>query len=106
MRMLMSFVGAVGYLMDGSGVEEILSSAFSGVTKMMSGKKYPQNVRALRILVEELLRPKLLNAEDCTMAELIDYLMTLSKQSKTARLWVECLIDQVFIMMAFVRAER
>ena len=30
MHMLMSFVGAVGYLMGGSGIEEILGSAFGG----------------------------------------------------------------------------
>ena len=40
------------------------------------------------------------------MAELMQRLVTKSTQSKTARLWVQCLIDPVFIMMAFVRAER
>ena len=42
----MSLVGAVGYLMGGIGIEDILGSAFVGVPKMLAGKKYPQNVRA------------------------------------------------------------
>ena len=39
-----------------SGLAEVMNEAFSGVAKMLSGKKFPQNVRALRIVVEELLR--------------------------------------------------
>ena len=55
MHMLMSFVGAVGYLMGGSGLEDILKSTFAGVPKLLSGKKFPQNIRALRIVVEEIV---------------------------------------------------
>ena len=40
------------------------------------------------------------------MAELTQCLVSKSTQSKTARLWIECLIYPVFIMMTFVRAER
>ena len=56
MHFLMSFVGAVGANTAGSGVAEVLESTFSGVTKMLTGKKFPQNIRALRMLTEELLR--------------------------------------------------
>ena len=38
MHMIMSFVGAVGTLMRGSGLEEILKSSFGGVPKLLSGK--------------------------------------------------------------------
>ena len=48
----MSFVGAIGSLMGGSGLSEILSSTFAGVPKMLSGKKFPQDVRAMRLVVE------------------------------------------------------
>ena len=44
-------------LMADTGIVEILSVAFGGVLKMLSGKKFPQNVRALRMLVEELVWP-------------------------------------------------
>ena len=44
-------------LMTGTSIQEILSTAFGGVLKMLTGTKYPQNVRTLiRMLVEELLR--------------------------------------------------
>ena len=42
MHMLMSFVGAVGTQMNNTGLEELMNSAFGGVLKMLSGKKYPQ----------------------------------------------------------------
>jgi hypothetical protein len=56
MHMQMSFVGAVGSLMAETGLAEVMNEAFSGVAKMLSGKKFPQNVHALRIVAEELLR--------------------------------------------------
>ena len=52
----MSFVGAIGSLLAESGLSDILSEVFGGVPKMLSGKKFPQNVRALRMLAEEVLR--------------------------------------------------
>lgn len=56
MHMLMSFCGCVGKLMSDSGLTDILRAAFAGVAQMLLGKKYPHNVRALRLLTEELLR--------------------------------------------------
>lgn len=56
MHCLMSFVGSIGSLMAESGLAEIMSAVFGGVPKMLSGKKFPQNVRALRIVAEEVLR--------------------------------------------------
>jgi hypothetical protein len=38
--------------MRGSGLEEIVKSTFAEVLKL-SGKKFPQNVRALRIVTED-----------------------------------------------------
>ena len=32
-----------------------LNAGFSAVAKMLNGKKFPQNVRALRIIIGELL---------------------------------------------------
>ena len=106
MHMLMSFVGAIGTLMAGSGLEEMLMSAFAGVPKMLSGKKFPQNVRALRIVLEEILRPALTNPNIQTMDQLDIYLESKATQSKTAKMWVECFMKPVLIIMQFVRAER
>ena len=64
----------------------------------MSGKKYPQNIRALRLLVEELLRTIF---EDETvvitnMDELEIELEQRATQSRTTRLWVDMIIRPVF----------
>ena len=54
--LLMSYSGCIGTLMADTGIVEILSVTFGGgVLKMLSGKRYPQNVRALRMVVEEIL---------------------------------------------------
>jgi len=45
--MLMSFVDAIGTLMAETGLSEILKSVFGGVEKMLTGKKFPMNMRAL-----------------------------------------------------------
>ena len=63
MHMLMSIIGAVGSLMSNSGLEELMNSAFGGVTKMLSGKKFPQNLRALRIVAKVLLQDVMPTAE-------------------------------------------
>ena len=52
---LMSFVGCIGKLMSNSGLEKVMKVAFAGVEKMLIGKKFPMNVRALRIVSLELL---------------------------------------------------
>ena len=54
-HLLMSFVSASSTLLNGSGENEVLGAVFAGVAKMLNGKKIPYNVRALRLLVEEVL---------------------------------------------------
>ena len=104
MHMLMSFIGCVGVLMADSGLEDIMKSCFGGVAHMLSGKKFPQNFRALRLVVEVLLCP---HVDGCkNHEEMVRVLESISLRSITTRLWVQNLIKPVFIMMVFVRAER
>ena len=44
MHWLMSFIGSVGALMAGSGLKEILNSAFVSSDKMLLGKRFPMNL--------------------------------------------------------------
>lgn len=106
MHLLMNFVGSVGTLMSNSGLEDILSSTFGGVQKMLNGKKFPGNLRALRILTEELLRPVIYEKEPEDMEALLMVLNEAACKSRTAKLWVECLIQPVLIMLRYIRAER
>ena len=106
MHALMSFVGAVGTLMIDTGLQPIMSVAFGGVSKMLTGKKIPQNIRALRKVVQELLRGLICTGEFHSYPQLMTKLEDLASHSRTTKLWVENLIKPVFIMMLFIRAER
>ena len=77
--MLMSFIGCVGVLMSNSGLTNLLKRAFSGVEKMLIVKKFPMNLRALRLVVIELFRGYL--DEIHSYEELLDFLDSLSSQS-------------------------
>ena len=106
MRLLMSFIGSVGTLMAESGLYEIMESTFGRVSKMLNGKKFPQNMRALRLVVEELLRP-LFDTEDLnSYRDFETVLDDVARESRSAKVWVDCLIRAVFIMMIYVRAEQ
>ena len=73
---------------------------------MLNGKKFPQNVRALRILVEELLRKIIKGSKVASYDELMLHLDDLSGNSRTVKLWVNIVIKFVFLMMLYIRAER
>ena len=100
MHMLMSFVGRVRVLMADSDLEDVLKSSFGSVSQMLTGKRFSQNVRALRLVVKELLRQFLLKA-DCH-SDLMKALENASAQSKTTELWCENLVKPVLIMLSFV----
>ena len=103
MHLLMSFVGCFGTLMTNSGLSDLLRSAFGSVDKMLSGKNVPQSLRALRMVVEELLHGSI---NDMTKFDgLTTFLQTLREQSPTSTLWVDNLIRHVYYMMLFFRAE-
>ena len=99
MHTLMSFIGCVDILMANTGLEEITSKAFPDV------KKFPQNMRALRMVAEECIRAASVTYSNDNL-DLIEVLKQRSKLSLTSKLWLDCLIKPVLIMMAFVHAER
>jgi len=103
MHFLMSFVGAIGALMADSGLEDVLKSAFGGVARMLCGKNFPQNTRALQMVTEELLSNKL--EEVNSYEEMMVELESRANESRTAKLWLNCLIKPVLLCMEFIRAE-
>ena len=68
--------------MEGSGLKEIMESAFAGFEKMLMGKKYPSNDRALRMVLIELLRNALPAIQ--SYSELTNWLNLISEQSPLA----------------------
>ena len=81
----MSFVGAVGTSMIDTGLEPITSVAFGGVSKMLTGKTFPQNIRALRMVVQELLRGLIGIGEFHSYPQLMTKLEDLASHSRTTK---------------------
>ena len=104
LQFLMSYVGAVGVLTAGSGLEEVMKAAFGDVTKMLTGKNFPQNTRAHRIVhtVFNVELAPLVNTVD----ELMQELKARASRSNAAKLWVENLILPIFLMLMYIRSER
>ena len=103
MHMLMAFIHATCIILS-LPLQAILSSTIGSVDKMMSGKKYPQNFSAVRMIAEEELCHLLQNnLEVMSMDDLISCPNGRSAHSKTTKLWTDNLIKPVFIMTAFVR---
>ena len=106
MHFLMSYLGSVGTLMENTGLSDVLAGPFGGVKKMLTGKKYPENVKALRMLAKELLRPIILENDFSSVASFHEYLDALATRSRTARVWIDCMVRPVLMMMKFIHAER
>jgi len=87
-----------------SGLSDILADVFGDVPKMLSGKKFPQNVCALRMLAEEIVRGLDVGHFDSSDS-LMKALEERANQSKTVRLWVDVLVKPVLLMMAYIRGE-
>ena len=100
----MSYIGSCGTLMSNSGLKDLLQSGFGGVEKMLTGKNFPQNFRALRMVVEEVLREFIHDISNAD--ELQQFLDGKRQESHTCKLWIDYLIKPVLYMMMFVRAER
>lgn len=104
MHTLMSFLGCIGFLMKGSGMEQLLTVAFGGIANIVNGKSWTNALRAYRMLLEVLLQD-LLQEGPQTDAAITEYLDK-ACEHPTGRLWVDCLIRPTFIALNFVRAER
>ena len=84
-------------------MKEILAGTFGSIDKMLSGKKYPQNFRALRMLVEEVLRSAVLIQGVTSFVRLVELPAARAGRSRTMMMWTDNLVKTVIIMMNFSR---
>ena len=103
MHWIMSFVGSAGKLVENSGLAQLMMSSFAGVEKMLTGKKFPMNIRALRFVVAELLHSHM---EGMLKYHDLSKFLEVSAKSNLAEHWVCNLIKPVLLMMLYVRAEK
>lgn len=104
MHTLMSFIGCIGILMQGSGLEELLQTTYGGVPNMLNGKAWPKAVRGLRMVVVTLLEDVITSGD--VDIENINLLLENIRKTATGRLWVDCLILPVYILHLFIRSQR
>ena len=106
MHFNMDYISAIGTLCAGNGLSEIMYAVFGSVEKMLTGKLWPENQRALRQTACELLRPILLNKPEIdTMEKLEAELEDLSSKSKTCKMWVDLIIKPTFLLMLHSRSD-
>ena len=105
MHFLVSYIGSIGVLMAGTCMKEILEKAFGGVSKMSTVKKYPQNLRALKMLMEEVLRPLLKDRKITSHSHLMNVLKEKSKSRRTTKVLVDVRIKPLLLCLLFIRAE-
>ena len=93
----MSYIVNIDALMAGTGMKEFLEKVFGGVTKMLTFKKYPQNFRALRLLMEKVLSLLLKYGKITSHSQLMNVLGEKSKSCQTTKLWVDVTIKPLFL---------
>ena len=99
----MSFVGFIGVLMKKSGLLSWLKSAFGGKEKMLTGKTFSKNFRALCFTMLELFRDYI--GEIKAFQDLTNFLDAYSLENMLSKNWVDILIWSVILIMMYVRAE-
>ena len=99
----MSFVEFIGVLMKKSGLLSWLKSAFGGKEKMLTGKTFSKNFRALCFTMLELFRDYI--GEIKAFQDLTNFLDAYSLENMLSKNWVDILIWPVILIMMYVRAE-
>jgi len=82
----MSYVGGTRTLMAETDLVKVVNFTFSGFPEMLNRKKFPQNVRGLKILVGELLKPAFDESVITSIEDLEKMLIKISESSRTAKL--------------------
>ena len=112
MHWVMSFIGSIGILMQNSGLLPWLKSAFGGVEKMLLGKKFPMNVRALRYAMLEIMRGHVEHLDSfVSFNEFLESFFKEEKENeeeenKLAKHWVVNFIKPMLLILLYIRAER
>lgn len=132
-HLLMSFLGSIGYIMSGSGLQEAMELVYAknSVVHIMNGHAYERAMRChflIQIVLSKLLfdvaevSPDLkqkvasflnnvdlkkidVDSAEKLMDEIEELFETLSERSKTSQLWLQYW-KQISLVKLFIRAER
>ena len=81
-----------------------MSNAFAEVEKMLIGKNFPINVRALNLVVIQIFRESIDDMKDYNKFD--PFLERIFKESVLAEHWVKNLVQPVLLMLLYIRAEK
>ena len=104
MHIIMSFLGCIGNLMRGSGLNVLVGSAFGHITAIMNGKAWVMAMRAFRMVSAALLQCFLKDG-----SKSFDELVAVIEESikyPTGKHWFNNLIKPTILVHQFLRAER
>ena len=104
MHTLMSFLGCIGTLMKASGVDVLLTAAFGWLAGIITGKSWPNALRAYHLITTVLLQDFFQSGAK-TYQELSEYLEEV-RDHPVGRLWVDCLIKPTLLALQLLRAQR
>ena len=90
--------------MSCSDLEDILKVAFAGIGAMLAGKTFPHSIRALRMIMEDLISLLFSNKDISDFDSLMIYLENIVTKSRTSNHRIDCL-NPVFIMLMFILVE-
>ena len=90
--------------MKASGVDVLLTAAFGGLAGIITGKSWPNALRAYRLITTVLLQDFFQSGAK-TYQELSEYLEAVRDHS-VGRLWVDCLIKPTLLALQLLRAQR
>ena len=103
MHWVISFVGCIGVLIKNSGLLSWLKSALGGEEKMLTGKKFSMNFRALCFAMLELFRDYV--GEMKAFQDLANFLDACSLENMLSKNRIDILIWPVILIMMYVCAE-
>ena len=104
MHIIMSFVGGISRLMEGSGLEVYISAAYGGLTSIFNGKSWVKALRAYRSVAAALLH-NFLSTGQKTFEQIDEYINE-ARTRDTGRHWVDNFLEPLLIVHQFERAER
>ena len=102
MHIIMSFLGCIGTLMKGSGLDALVRSAFGGLTGIMSGKAWVRAMRAFRMVSATLLE-NFLQTDTKMFDDILAHIED-ARNHPTGMHWVNNLL--MLLAHHFLRAER
>ena len=83
----LSFIGCIGTLMSGTGLQNLLGAAFKGVPNMINGKVWPKALRGMRMIVTVMME-ELVEVSNYDV-EQIQVCLEKATEHPNGRLWVD-----------------